>query len=457
MSKLEELRLGCFEELVDAELALGRHAELVPRLEAEIRREPLRERLRAQLMLALYRSGRQADALSAYQDARRTLVDELGLEPGPDLRRLETAILAQDPLLDAPVRGAIALRRRGRWLIALGAGALLLAAAAVALVLARGDQNTGLAALTPNSIGAIDPETGRIVAQVPLGAGVARLSASDDTVWGLSTTERTLYRVDASRRSLTGSARFDGVVADVAAAGDDVWVMHAGPSGRSLVTRFAGDQEVPLRLGSVDLGVDLTGATASTVGTVDDSIAASARTVWATTNAVRPRGGLALVDTSDERVRQVDLGPVYGLADDNETVWLVGQQLLWHLDSDGDVDLELPLASPGIAIDVASGESGVWAVTTAWIRYHGNSAQRIGRSLLTRVNAEAEAVETTIPVGGLPETVAAGLGSVWVTDIERNAVLRIDPRTNTVVETIRLGARPTSVALAGGLVWVAVI
>ena len=83
VSKLEELRLGCFEELVDAELALGRHAELVPRHEAEVRREPLRERLRAQLMLALYRSGRQADALSAYQDARRTLVDELGLEPGP--------------------------------------------------------------------------------------------------------------------------------------------------------------------------------------------------------------------------------------------------------------------------------------------------------------------------------------------------------------------------------------
>jgi DNA-binding SARP family transcriptional activator len=97
-ARLDELRLMCLEDRVDAELALGRHAALVAELEAEMRREPLRERLRAQLMLALYRSGRQADALAAYQDARRTLVREVGLEPGRPLRELEAAILAQDPL-----------------------------------------------------------------------------------------------------------------------------------------------------------------------------------------------------------------------------------------------------------------------------------------------------------------------------------------------------------------------
>jgi predicted ATPase/DNA-binding SARP family transcriptional activator len=99
IARLEEVRLTALEDRVEAELALGRHRELVPELEALVAQEPLRERLRQQLMLALYRSGRQADALAAYQDARRALVDELGLEPSAELRELEAAILRQDPRL----------------------------------------------------------------------------------------------------------------------------------------------------------------------------------------------------------------------------------------------------------------------------------------------------------------------------------------------------------------------
>src|SRR4029450_7805694 len=78
---------------------LGEHAEVVGQLDALIDEHPYRERLRAQLMLALYRAERQADALQAYQAARRTLVEELGIEPGERLRELESAILAQDPAL----------------------------------------------------------------------------------------------------------------------------------------------------------------------------------------------------------------------------------------------------------------------------------------------------------------------------------------------------------------------
>src|SRR5215218_7153273 len=88
IARLEELHLDALEERIEADLALGRHAELVSELEGLVREHPLRERLRAQLMLALYRSGRQAEALAAYQDARRTLVDELGVEPGRTLREL---------------------------------------------------------------------------------------------------------------------------------------------------------------------------------------------------------------------------------------------------------------------------------------------------------------------------------------------------------------------------------
>jgi class 3 adenylate cyclase len=99
IARLEELRTVVLEERIDADLALGRHAELVSELEALVQAQPLRERPRAQLMLALYRSGRQADALAAYRTARATLVEELGIDPGPDLRELEAAILRQDESL----------------------------------------------------------------------------------------------------------------------------------------------------------------------------------------------------------------------------------------------------------------------------------------------------------------------------------------------------------------------
>jgi WD40 repeat protein/DNA-binding SARP family transcriptional activator len=100
IARLEERRWAAFEARVEAELALGRHADLVPELEAAVAEQPLRERLHGQLMLALYRSGRQADALEAYRRARTTLVEEVGVEPGAELRALQDAILAQDPVLD---------------------------------------------------------------------------------------------------------------------------------------------------------------------------------------------------------------------------------------------------------------------------------------------------------------------------------------------------------------------
>jgi len=101
-ARIEELRLRALELKIDAELALGRHEDVVPQLERLLAEAPLRERFRAQLMLALYRAGRQAEALEAYQHARSTLVDELGIEPGPELQRLERQILNQDPGLAAP-------------------------------------------------------------------------------------------------------------------------------------------------------------------------------------------------------------------------------------------------------------------------------------------------------------------------------------------------------------------
>jgi DNA-binding SARP family transcriptional activator len=100
IARLDEIRLAAIELRIEADLALGRHDELVGELEALVAEHPLRERLRGCLMTALYRSGRQAEALDAYQSARRTLVDELGIEPSPGLQELERAILRQDAALD---------------------------------------------------------------------------------------------------------------------------------------------------------------------------------------------------------------------------------------------------------------------------------------------------------------------------------------------------------------------
>ena len=114
IARLQELRLEALEIRIDADLALGRHAALVAELEALTTEHPLRERLRAARMLALYRCGREPEALELYRETRRLLVDELGMEPSPALRELHDAILRQDPALEPAGRAATTAHRRQR-------------------------------------------------------------------------------------------------------------------------------------------------------------------------------------------------------------------------------------------------------------------------------------------------------------------------------------------------------
>jgi DNA-binding SARP family transcriptional activator len=136
--RFEDLWLRARELVIDAALEEGDHIAALHDAEEVLAEHPFREHVQAQRMLALYRAGRQADALQAYRDARRLLMDEVGIEPGPELRALNDAILAQDRSLDlAPGRRPprahpAAPRRRGRWLVA--AGAVAVAAVAVAAV-----------------------------------------------------------------------------------------------------------------------------------------------------------------------------------------------------------------------------------------------------------------------------------------------------------------------------------
>jgi DNA-binding SARP family transcriptional activator len=149
-ARLEESHLATVEDRIEAELALGRHDRLIPELEELVRRHPFRERLRGQLMLALYRSGRQADALDLYRRTRETLVEELGIEPGPALQELEQAILRQDRALQVgrPPRGPEAVSApepRRRLLLGVALALVIAAAAATiaAVALTRGGSSGG--------------------------------------------------------------------------------------------------------------------------------------------------------------------------------------------------------------------------------------------------------------------------------------------------------------------------
>src|SRR5262249_6410861 len=160
VDQLEEERLSSAMDLIECKLALGRHGEVVPELETLTRQYPLRERLRVQLVVALHRSGRQADALALYQDARRTLVEELGLEPGPLLQSLEKQVLTHDRALDPPPTAsaaearAAALRLGGlRAAAVVGAGGLALTLLLAFVITDRGPTSLHL---TPHPLGLID-------------------------------------------------------------------------------------------------------------------------------------------------------------------------------------------------------------------------------------------------------------------------------------------------------------
>src|SRR5215216_4816984 len=171
--RLEKLRARALEAAVDEQLAAGRHREVLARIDELVAEHPLRERLHAQRMLALYRSGRQADALAAYRGARATLVEEIGVEPGPELRRLHEAILAQDPALELPFAGAPPARgpppetddRRHVPVVALLAGALL-ALGLVAFGISRVGGDGKPVHIREDTVALLDPGSGAVRRQL---------------------------------------------------------------------------------------------------------------------------------------------------------------------------------------------------------------------------------------------------------------------------------------------------
>ena len=200
IARLEELRVTCREELIEAKLALGLHVDVAPKLEELVREHPYRERPRGQLMLALYRSGRQADALDAFQDARRVLVAELAVEPGHALRELEQAILRQDPALALPLPADASPNAAGR---------LAREATANAEPLSEPD----------SSASAADADTGSLSRKLAT-ILVAKLSAERPD----ADPEVVKRAVAAARVDADAIVRRHGGVPVIAMAGELVWV-----------------------------------------------------------------------------------------------------------------------------------------------------------------------------------------------------------------------------------------
>lgn len=432
IARLEELHLAAIESRIEADLGRSRHAVVVPELERLAQQHPLRERLQGQLMLALYRCGRQGEALETYRRARRALDEQLGIEPGPALRELERLILTQDESLGASsIPVGTASRSRSRALGVVVAACAVLLVGAVALVVLVRDDGEGVT-VPPNYVGVIDARSGAVTTAVPVGIRPGPVAASAGTVWVGNVDDRSLTRIDARRGEPVATVSLNGrtpTAIDVHA--DAVWVAH-GRSGEisRVEPRFA--QITTIEVTSVPYAAQ-TG-----------SVAVDGDAVW----TVFGDSTLARIRSDGSRVEGS------ALAGANSAAVVVGAGAVWVANA-GDATVqrfnpatfeEGPLRDVGVGRQPAAlafGEGAVWVANRA-------------DDTVVRIDPSTNAGVFTIRVGDEPVAIAVGAGSVWVANAGDGTVTRIDPGTNDVVQSIDVGNSPGGIAISGGRVWVAV-
>jgi DNA-binding SARP family transcriptional activator/ABC-type branched-subunit amino acid transport system substrate-binding protein/DNA-binding beta-propeller fold protein YncE len=442
IARLEELKLQTTEERIDAELDCGREQELVAELEGLVTAHPLRERLRGQLMLALYRTGRQADALAVYRQGTQLLDEELGLQPSPQLRELEQAILQHDPALGAPpLRTRLRSRvDRKKLAMLVGAALLLIAAAAAAADVELGSGQARITPVAGNELAAIDPNSGRVVAAIPVGDVPSAVTVGEGAVWVLNINDHTISKIDPNSLQLIKTFNpGTSPPTDLAAGDGALWVVN-------------GD----------------TGADPLTVSRIDPK-------TYALLQTIRPRFPKPVGSAYQSGQRSIVAG--------QEGVWIADplDGALWRIDPRTDT---AGLPAPGtIASSVTLIKGGMWAVT------FDNKAvlldQRSGRprqqikltaTALNDVTVGAGAVwaadpadgtlwkilpgqsptTSTTPVGVGAHAVAYGAGSVWVANGFDGTILKVDPTTGKVVQTITVGGVPRAITYGDGRVWVTV-
>ena len=457
IARLEALRLVALEERIEADLALGRHAELVPELEGLIRDHPLRERLRAQLMLALYRSGRQSEALDAYQQARKMLSAELGLEPGRALRELEAGILRQDASLDPPAQRRRLPRRARRKrpvVIAIGA-ALLLAAALAGFKLTGGD--TPSPEVLPNSLVRIDPKTLKVTDVVPVGDAPDLVVVAGGFVWVThyvlrdtpdsalrNAGDRTLTRVDPS----TGEAKTVGGVAPCGLAPDpsgDVWVADCFVGGGTDVVRI---DAATLRFKSRH---SVPGDEGFYRGLVYGGGSLWLSDVFGKATDRRTHYTVTRVDPQKGAPQPIPLAR----ETDSSLAWSDGYGDLW-MSNFGVGSVSRLHGKVVEAIDGVATNPGHLVVDgdIVWIADWG-APQVVRLRAVGPPRPRSVRLQVKNPSAVGVWYVAAGAGAVWATAARDRTLWRIDRKTNLATR-IPMGYWPTGVAADDGDVWVTV-
>ena len=424
IARLEEQHAAAVEQRIDADLALGRHADVVAELEGLVAEHPLRERLRAQLMIALYRCGRQADALEVYNAGRETLRDELGVEPGPELRELQVAILRQDPALaPAPSAWPQPLRASRRRIALLAAGgALLLGAAGAAALVAAGGKDAGVR-LGANAVGAFDPGSGELTGAVDVGPSPSHLAADGRTLWVTNADGHSVSRVDADEAAVEQTVTVGNGPAGVAVASDAVWVANSRDGTVSRIDAATNAEVDRIRVGTNPTGV-----------------AAGAGAVWVANSGDRT---ISRIDPRSGQVTTIDV-------DAAPTELAVGDGAVWMTSASSRTVSRIDPRSQRV---VASRPVGAGPVGIAF----GHGAVWVANTLdgtISRIDPATVAVTETVFVGNGPNALAVSREGVWVAEEFADVVDRIDPDTRRVVERIAVGNRPTALAHAGGSLWV---
>jgi ABC-type transport system substrate-binding protein/DNA-binding beta-propeller fold protein YncE len=445
IERLEELRLAACEERIDAELALGRHRALVPELEALVAEHPLRERSRAQLMLALYRSGRQVDALAAYRSGRALLHEELALEPGPALRALEQSILRQESSLELlpEASGGLATavappveppapesaetvspgRRRpaGRAMgVAIGLG---MAAAGVIAAVVLGSQRSPVPTATADSIGMVDTDSGAVRVVLPAGGPPGGIAAGAGAVWETDPSDDLLLEINPATHSIERLPVGRGPTG-VAVGDGEVWVVNQLDRTVSEIN--------PRALTTVRSFAVGNGAGAATFG---DGSLWVANGVDDTLSRIHPATGAVTTIPLTGQPAGIAIGP--------QGVWVTDQstgQLLLIDPSTDQVTQAQEIGGQPAAL--AFGAGAVWAA---------NTAERTVAEFVPGTGAL-----TSINVGGQPQGIAYGDGAVWAADGLAGAVARIEPRSGAV-RLIHIGGAPTAIALSGRQLWTTVL
>jgi peptide/nickel transport system substrate-binding protein len=446
--RLEELRLSAAELAIDDDLALGREQDALAKLERLIEAHPLRERLYAQRMLALYRAGRQAEALESYAAARRQLVEEAGIEPGSELRDLQARMLRQDPSLGRPGKPATSeaarprppratvqrkapvgrrvpvprLPRSGRLMWAAAAVAIL-AAAVFGLTRLLGSDE--LSDLAENSVGVVDPGDGTITAQYRLGGAPGPVAQGAGSLWIASPADGTVSRLHPEENRVdtidVGPApvglAFGGGSLWVA-GGEDGAVAQVDPAANRVV------QRIP-------------------VGNGVGAVAVGYGAIWVATTL---DGEVARIDLHSGQVtdRIAVGGQPVALATGSGAVWVASEEAgtVVRIDPDSGQAINAIAVGNGPA-SVAVGLGGVWVAN----RDDGT---------VSRIDPGASRVTNTIPAGQHPSALGIGEDSLWIAD-EAGALLRLDPQGGQVTGRVETGSTPAGLVGFDDGLWVTTV